>query len=111
MLWSEQTLEQIYRTIGERIRARRSELGFSQTQLGQKVSLTRSSIANIEAGRQRPMLHTVMQIADELNLQLQDLLPTVERQGSPLTLAEGDLEGQPASTYQFVQSVVKRAHR
>lgn len=111
MLWPEQTLEQIYRTIGERIRTRRTELGFSQTQLGQKVSLTRSSIANIEAGRQRPMIHTIMQIADELNLEPPELLPSVGRKSSPLTVTEGDLDGQPSSTYQFVQSVVKRAQR
>lgn len=111
MLWSDETLERIYLIIGERIRIRRNELGYSQTQLGKKVSLTRSSIANIEAGRQRPMIHTVMQIANELGMEPRDFLPEVEQPQRPMSLETGSLDGQPESTQNFVQRVIQQARR
>jgi transcriptional regulator with XRE-family HTH domain len=106
--WSEHTIDQIYKIIGERIRARRVEADMTQTELGQRVQLTRSSIANIEAGRQRAMLHTIMQIANELDIEPHALFPKPDFVGSESRLL-GELAGQPPSTLEFVQSVVRRA--
>lgn len=37
--------------------------------------MTRASIANIEAGKQRVLAHTLVQLADALEVELSDLLP------------------------------------
>ncbi len=111
MLWSEQTIDQVYQVIGARIRARRTDLGLTQTELGQHVGLTRSSIANIEAGRQRAMIHTIMQLANQLDLEPAQLFPEVEHDNRMQNRLTERLEGQPESTYDFVRSVVHRASR
>lgn len=51
--------EPIYRHIGAKIQQLRTSLGWKQEDLAKKVGLQRTSIANIEAGRQRMLLHDV----------------------------------------------------
>lgn len=52
-----------YRQLGLRIEQTRSALGWTQEELAKKVKLTRTSIVNIEAGRQRILLHDIEDIA------------------------------------------------
>lgn len=49
----------------------------TQQQLGEALDppTTRASIANIEAGKQRVLAHTVVQLADALGAFVKDLLP------------------------------------
>jgi transcriptional regulator with XRE-family HTH domain len=49
----------IYRHFGLRVEQLRTALGWTQGELAGKVGLTRTSITNIEAGRQRMLLHQV----------------------------------------------------
>jgi transcriptional regulator with XRE-family HTH domain len=56
--------EPIYRMIGAKIEQLRLELGWTQKDLADKIGLTRASIANMETGRQRMMLHTIVQICE-----------------------------------------------
>jgi DNA-binding XRE family transcriptional regulator len=54
----------VYLIVGSAIRRHRQQAGISQPELAEKLGLNRSSISNIEAGRQRLMLHTLCEIAD-----------------------------------------------
>jgi hypothetical protein len=54
------------------------------------------------------MLHTIMQIANELDIEPHALFPKPDFVGSESRLL-GELAGQPPSTLEFVQSVVRRA--
>lgn len=65
--------EEVGRLIAE---ARRDRL--TQEELAKRVSLTRTSITNIEKGRQRVMLHTLAQIAEVLGVSVSALLPDME---------------------------------
>lgn len=65
----------LYAEIGRRIRSEREALGFTQTDLAQAVGLLRTSIANIESGRQRLPIQTLYQIAYELGVPIYALLP------------------------------------
>ena len=57
-------LEPCYRMLGSRIEMIRETLGMTQLELAHKCEgLTRTSIANLEAGRQRIPLHKVELIA------------------------------------------------
>lgn len=111
MQWSEQKVEQIYIAIGDRIRTRRTDLKLTQLELGQRVQLTRSSIANIEAGRQRPMPHTILQIACQLDIEPAELLPKLEEATPENSFLHQNLHGQPESTFDFVRSVVRRVNQ
>ena len=56
----------IYAVIGQRIRARRDWLGMTQERLAEAVGLTRTSITNIEAGRQECSVLVLYRIAQAL---------------------------------------------
>lgn len=63
----------LYEEIGRRIRAFRKDRGLTQGDLGAAVGLMRSSMANVEVGKQRTPLHTLITIAQCLGTDLQTL--------------------------------------
>ncbi len=46
-----------------------------QAEVAERMQLTRASISNLEAGRQRPQLHQVYALARILDTSIEDLLP------------------------------------
>lgn len=68
-------LDHFYADLGTRIAARRRALRLTQAELAARIGLTRTSIANIEAGRQRTLAHQLGGIANALDLGLSALLP------------------------------------
>jgi transcriptional regulator with XRE-family HTH domain len=67
--------ESIYTAFGRRIRELREERAISQQALAEMSALTRASIANIESGRQRVLLHQVLRFAQALKVDLNILVP------------------------------------
>jgi len=72
------TIEPFYEALGLRIQKAREHQKMTQAQLGFLLNppSTRASIANIENGKQRVLLHTFVQLAKHLGLRIQDLIPT-----------------------------------
>lgn len=68
----------LYKSIGERIKTRRARHGITQIDLARKVGLSRTSIANIEAGQQNAPIHVLYDICLNLGLQPNELLPSME---------------------------------
>ena len=67
----------LYREVGRRIAARRKNLSLNQSEIAARVGVSRASIANIEVGRQRVLLHQIYRLADALELNYpSDLMPT-----------------------------------
>ncbi len=64
------------RAFGQRVRRRRRELKLSQEGLGALLNLSRTSITNIEAGRQSVVAYTVQLLARHLRISADDLLQT-----------------------------------
>ncbi len=73
--------EEIYKRIGQNVAKRRRELGLSQTELAERCDITRGSIANIESGKQRATLHTLLDIAKALEVDMLLLLASSEADG------------------------------
>jgi DNA-binding XRE family transcriptional regulator len=66
----------LYKAFGARLAQAREAAGITQQSLAEKVGLSRASIANIEAGRQRVLLHQAIEIGAALRLSsIADLLP------------------------------------
>jgi transcriptional regulator with XRE-family HTH domain len=65
-----------YREIGKMVRDAREAAALTQGLLAQHVGLTRTSITNIERGRQKIQVHTLYAIAEALNVRVATLLPT-----------------------------------
>jgi transcriptional regulator with XRE-family HTH domain len=64
----------VYAEVGARIRATRRRLGLSQAALAEMCGLVRSSVTNIENGRQGMSLPLFLSLADALNVDPADLL-------------------------------------
>jgi len=89
--------ERFYVDVGRRIQGLRSTKGLTQAELGLRLDppVTRSSVANLESGRQRVLLHTVVQLAAILKCELRDLVPLTDegRAGDLETAVAGELQG------------------
>ncbi len=73
-------IEPFYEVLGSKIQAVREERKMTQAQLGRSLTpqSTRASIANIENGKQRVLLHTFIQLTKVLEVDMKTLLPTSE---------------------------------
>ncbi|MEC3978136.1 helix-turn-helix domain-containing protein [Amycolatopsis sp. H20-H5] len=107
MRWTDDAVDQLYVTIGGNIKEARRDAKVTQADLGKRLRLTRSSIANIEAGRQRVMIHSIMQIAEELSVPTMRLLRVTGDTVEDRVVAE--LAGQPPGTQDFVQAALSQA--
>jgi transcriptional regulator with XRE-family HTH domain len=63
-----------YKSLGDFVRQRRRKLQFTQAALAAKLAMSRASIANIETGRQKLLVHQLHQLAVALGLPAVDLL-------------------------------------
>lgn len=67
--------EAIYRVFGQKLRELRVRKQIPQQELATLSGLTRASIANIESGRQRVLLHQVVEFAAALKVDLAEIVP------------------------------------
>jgi len=67
--------DKIYRLFGDRVRELREKRNVTQEELGRRVALSRTSITNIEKGRQRVLLHQMVSIATALEAKPEELMP------------------------------------
>jgi transcriptional regulator with XRE-family HTH domain len=70
-----QKVEDFYRDIGRAIQRIREERGLTQEALASLISLTRTSVTNIEKGRQRFLVHTLVDFARALGVPASELIP------------------------------------
>lgn len=101
----------LYTIIGQRIRSFREKNEWTQDVLGEKVGLTRSSIANIELGKQKVPLGTVYLFAQILSIEIFEILPTLkEINNSNLTNLHLILDTEKYSDAQltWVSEVIKK---
>jgi len=65
----------LYKAIGERLRKARLQSGLLQSELAQKIAHLRTSITNIEGGRQRLPLHVLYELCHHLHVEVISILP------------------------------------
>ena len=58
----------LYEALGRSIAAHRKAIGKTQAEIASKLSLSRASLANIERGNQKVLLHQIYNIANALEL-------------------------------------------
>jgi DNA-binding XRE family transcriptional regulator len=68
----------VYREFGRRVRDSRTGSQITQDILAHQIGLSRTSVTNIERGRQAVLLHQVYDIARALDTTVQALLPEAE---------------------------------
>jgi transcriptional regulator with XRE-family HTH domain len=91
----------IYGTLGEAVLVRRKRLRLTQAQVAKKIGVSRESVANIEAGRQRVLLHHVYSLMRALDLKaITDLVPTSIPRVSGESAMALEISGAPVSDTQ-----------
>lgn len=66
----------IYIDLGRAVATRRKMVGLTQAEVAKAVGISRASIANIESGRQKVLLHQVYGLVKALELKaITDLVP------------------------------------
>lgn len=102
--------DSLYKEIGRRIKEFREERGITQQEISDNIHLSRTSITNIEAGRQKIQIHILYQIATLLKVEPNQLLPNinffVEEIELPEKYKELDYEGQ-----EFVKKIIVKLHK
>ena len=68
----------LYEILGENIKKIRRSRKVSQIELAKIVSLSRSSISNIESGVHKPSLFTIYEIAIALDCEIETILPSID---------------------------------
>lgn len=67
--------ERLYRLVGDALKRRRKETGMTQIRLAAEVGVTRTSVTNIEAGRQKPPLDLLFRICTVLGVEVTAVIP------------------------------------
>jgi transcriptional regulator with XRE-family HTH domain len=94
-----------YEEVGKRILKIRLQRRLTQESLAESVKLTRTSITNIERGRQKLPLYTLALIAESLSVQCSDLLPKMkEAELGDIEQAIGD---RSAAEKAFIKSAMQ----
>jgi transcriptional regulator with XRE-family HTH domain len=70
--------KRLYESIGGKIKQLRINKNYNQTELAQKIGLERTSVTNIETGKQKVTLATLYNISRSLDVSLDELLPNVD---------------------------------
>ena len=78
-----------YDELGKRISYFRARKGFSQETLGEKIGVNNKHISNIEIGKSRPSLDSLIEIANALGISADDLL--VDSLEHSVSTADSDL--------------------
>lgn len=97
--------QEFYRELGRCIREAREKSHLTQEALAVEVSLTRTSVTNIEKGRQQLLVHTLVQISRALNVAPESLLP--ESQLSTKDL-DDQLKTESPQVQEWIRAVVDK---
>jgi transcriptional regulator with XRE-family HTH domain len=90
--------KELYRRLGRAVAERREELELTQDKVASQLGLSRASLANIENGRQRIMVHQLFRLANALKRKsILELVPAawafdddlpIKATGEPLSAEE-----------------------
>lgn len=99
-------MEAVYARFGHEVRRARKKRGMTQDELAARVKLGRTSIVNIERGRQRLHLHTFLAIARALEVGPAELFPDEPR---PIPGIADRVEDLPPAARDWVMRVASRS--
>lgn len=99
----------INRRFGRLLARCRNRAGISQDDLAQAIGLTRTSVTNIERGRQPVQLPTLYLIAEKLGVELVDLLPAPPKSNVNMPVEGAQVGNLSARTSEWLQKITNMA--
>ena len=101
---------QLYHYIGQRLKDQRGALGLTQQQVARQTGVERTSITNIEAGRQKLPLHLLYHLCDVLEIDVREVLPAASEirttEEEDVIEVDGRPTRVPRRTASFVRTVL-----
>jgi transcriptional regulator with XRE-family HTH domain len=85
MILCSMQMDGLYGRLGALIKSRRKQLSLTQEELARRLGISRASLANVEIGRQRMLVHHLYGFAAALDLRPTDLLPLMDTTEPSLT--------------------------
>jgi len=80
--------DSLYAQIGKRIQQRRASLGITQADLAKQVGMSRTSVANVEAGNQNAPVHVLYEMCVILHLRPADIFPEIDGISSSIVIGD-----------------------
>ena len=103
--------DELYKKIGLMIREKRQnhEHPLSQENLARRLGMSRTSVVNIELGKQHIQIHTLYQLAEILGIDALELLPSSETNNKVKITSEKELsKKERISIENIISSKVKK---
>lgn len=97
----------IYILVGQRIKDIRKDKRLTQEELARKLDFSAASISNIEKGTQSIYLSDLYKLSEELNVDIQQLLPTIDEVKAVAPSIDRELKGLPEKEKKIVESLRK----
>src|SRR2546421_12590556 len=101
--------------IGDRIKARRAELGLTQDEVATKAKITKGFLSDVENGRRNVGADTLLELASALGLSLEYLMTgeVVETESKILTIpaALADLASKKGLTFRQTRQLLGMAQQ
>jgi DNA-binding XRE family transcriptional regulator len=100
----------LYNLIGTNIKQQRLQVDMTQTQLADAVGVLRTSITDIEAGRQKPPLHLLYNLCLALGIEVATVLPTNAAVSQTTTRSisiDGVIKEVPPKTAEFLKRLLE----
>lgn len=101
--------DELHAALGKKIREQRQLSGLTQAELAARIDVSRSSLTNMELGRQRLLIDQLYKMAEVLNTSPKDLLPSPsEIISSSRNSAD---EAIPDSVQRFAERVLQKSDK
>jgi DNA-binding XRE family transcriptional regulator len=102
----------LYQKLGQQLRQKREIANLTQAQLAEGVGLLRTSITNIEAGRQKAPLHLIYELCAIFQVEIKDILPLMselaETKNSTIEIG-GRLKNVPPRSAELIDELLHKA--
>lgn len=105
------TPNDFYLRLGDSIRRRREELRLTQAELGESLGLSRTSVTNIERGRQRLLIDQFQRVCKALDVPADILLAALEAPPRPVVRDPGELKRMPTVNAYLKRTLVRAGER
>lgn len=100
-----------YVELGKRLRIAREKAGMTQVELARKIRMSRTSVSNIEAGRQGISVAALYAIAAAIGVEPSEVMPPLSRHRASGAISASALDAEPAATQAFVRAVATAAEK
>lgn len=102
----------LYQKLGRHLRQKREAAKLTQAHVAEGVGVLRTSITNIEAGRQKAPLHLIYELCAVLQVDIKDVLPPLselaETQNSTIEIG-GRLKNVPPRSAELIDELLNNA--